>query len=99
VGEALGDNAIEFESAEFNDRYRVFAVDRRWAYDVLHPRTIALLLDAPIFRIEFDYNSVIAYRGSGARMTVPEIDAAINLLTKILEGLPDYLVHKQPGEP
>ena len=46
------------------------------------------------FRIEFDYNSVIAFGGSSARLTVPEIDAGINLLTGILNGLPDYLVRK-----
>jgi hypothetical protein len=96
---AVGDNAIEFESAEFNERYCVSAVDRRWAYDVLHPRTIELLLDAPAFHIEFDYNGAIAYQGSGARLSVDEMDAAITLLTGILDGLPEYLVQQQRGEP
>jgi len=98
AGEALGDKPIEFESTEFNERYQVSAVDRRWAFDVLQPRAIALLLDAPLFHIEFDYNGVIAYPGSGSRLTVPEMDAAINLLVGLLDGLPEYLVKQQRGE-
>lgn len=99
MGETLGDKVIEFESAEFNDRYQVSAVDRRWAYDVLQPRTMALLLDGPAFHIEFGDNDVIAYQGSGARLSVDDISAAINLLTGILDGLPEYLVHQLKGEP
>lgn len=41
----LGFDDIDFESAEFSDRFIVKSPDKRFAYDVLHPRMIEFLLD------------------------------------------------------
>lgn len=41
----LGWGDIDFESVEFNDRYWVAGNDKRFAYDVIHPRAMELLLD------------------------------------------------------
>ena len=40
VADFFGRGDLDFESAEFSRRYHVTAPDRRWAYDVLHARTI-----------------------------------------------------------
>ena len=95
LGEAAGFDNIEFESAEFSRRYHVSSPDRRWAYDVLQPRTIELLLRGPELSIEFNYDNVIAYRGLGAKLDIDEIDAAIDVVGGILDGLPEYLVRQQ----
>jgi len=41
----LGFDDIDFESAEFSDRFIVKSSDKRFAYDVIHPRMIEFLLD------------------------------------------------------
>ena len=37
---------ISFESEEFNRRYHVQCEDRRFAFDVIHPRAMLTLLDS-----------------------------------------------------
>jgi hypothetical protein len=41
----LGFDDIDFESAEFSDRFIVKSSDKRFAYDVIHPRMMEYLLD------------------------------------------------------
>jgi len=58
--EFVGFDDIDFESAEFSRKFYVKAKDRRWAYDVIHARTMEFLLSMPRFTIQFDRNNVIA---------------------------------------
>lgn len=48
VGKAAGLQDIDFESDEFNRKYRVAAEDRRGAFDLLHPQMIDYLLKHPV---------------------------------------------------
>ncbi len=86
---AFGFDDIDFESAEFSRRFMVKSPDRRWAYDVLHQRTMQLLLDSPRFSIEFDPRHVIAWRSG--RFRLPDLEAAIALIDGILDALPEYV--------
>ena len=63
VGEFFGHDDIDFESSEFSRRFHVSAADRKWAYDVIHPRTMDYLLQAPSVTIEFGFNEIAVYRG------------------------------------
>ncbi|MDP6381071.1 MAG: hypothetical protein QF662_06975, partial [Phycisphaerae bacterium] len=58
----VGLDDIDFESAEFSRRFYVKADDKRWAYDVIHARTMEFLLDVPgmKFSIEFSGHLVMA---------------------------------------
>jgi len=85
----VGFDDIDFESAEFSRMFYVSSPDRRWAYDVLHPRTMQFLLDSPRFSIEFDTGSVMAWRSG--RMDVANREAAIRVIDGILDGLPEYV--------
>jgi len=49
----LGFDDIDFESAEFSDRFVVKSGDKRFAYDVIHPRMMEFLLDGPPPTIDF----------------------------------------------
>jgi hypothetical protein len=51
---ALGFDDIDFESEEFSRRFHVAGPDKRFAYDVCHPRAIELLLQAraPLLDLE-----------------------------------------------
>ncbi|WP_350275477.1 hypothetical protein [Kribbella sp. HUAS MG21] len=57
VGRKGLSSGIEFESAEFNRRFAIFAQDPKYAYDVIHPRQMEYLMasqGAP-FRIEGEW--------------------------------------------
>jgi len=43
----FGWDDIDFESAEFSQRFHLSAPDRRWAYDVVTPRTMEFLMAEP----------------------------------------------------
>jgi hypothetical protein len=45
IGGFFGFDDIDFESAEFSDRFCVKSTDKRFAYDVIHPRMMEFLLD------------------------------------------------------
>jgi len=96
MAEFIGVDDIDFESAEFSRRFYVKATDRKWAYDVLHPRTIQFMLRMPNFFIEFGPHAVMAYQTR--RMKPNELNAGAELVLGILERLPDYLLEQQGGK-
>ena len=95
VSEFFGAGDINFESAEFSRRFHVSSPDRRWAYDLLHPRTIEFLLTAPVFAMEFDPAQVIASRGKVFEPA--EFEQAAQVISTVLDGMPGYLVQQQRG--
>ena len=96
ITEFFGYDDIDFESAEFSRKFYVKAADRRWAYDVIHTRTMEFLLSAPLFTIQFDSTQVMAYR-SGTFST-QDFEAATEVVRGILDRLPEYLVRQQEGK-
>lgn len=96
IGEFVGLDDIDFESAEFSKKFYVKADDRRWAYDVLHTRAMQHLLDSPRFSIQFASMHAIAYRGS--KFDVADFEAGIAAIRGLLDQLPDYVVRQQKGE-
>ena len=96
VTEFLGVDDIDFESAEFSRAFHVKAKDKRWAYDVLHQRTMEYLLSVPRFSIEFDVRCAIAWRNR--RFSVETFESAIGVLEGIFDRLPEYVVRQQRRE-
>jgi hypothetical protein len=93
----FGARSINFESAEFSRRFYVHAEDRKWAYDVIHPRTMEFLLGRPIFHIEFDRDVVLARL---TKVFDPEdYEVAADVVCGILDGLPEYLVKQLKAGP
>ncbi|MBN1868222.1 hypothetical protein JW916_13130 [Candidatus Sumerlaeota bacterium] len=90
ITEFFGLDDIDFESAEFSRKFYVKAEDRRWAFDVIHPRAMQMLLDMPRFTIQMHGSHVIAYRG--ARFNVRDFESAAQVATDLLDQMPDYLV-------
>jgi len=93
VTEFFGVDDIDFESAEFSREFHVRAPDKRWAYDVLHQRTLEFLLAMPRFSIEFDESNAIAWRDR--RFYVGTFEAAISVVEGVLDRLPEYVVRQQ----
>ena len=93
VAELLGADDIDFESAEFSRQFHVKGADKRWAFDVLHQRTMAFLLSMPRFSLQFADREVIAWRG---RRFAPETFAsALRVVVGILDRLPPYVQQEQ----
>ncbi len=89
IAAGFGFNDIDFESAEFSKRFHVKAENRRWAYDVIHTRTMELLLNSMEFEIQCDHEWIALRRTK--RFSIDDIEAANLLGSRILEGIPDYL--------
>lgn len=94
--EFIGFDDIDFESLEFSREFYVKSPDKRWAYDVLHPRTMEFLLSSPRFTLQFDGEYAIAYRSY--RFAVEEFAQAAEVLRGIFERLPRYLVREGKRE-
>jgi hypothetical protein len=91
--EFAGFNDIDFESAEFSKKFYVKSPDKKWAYDIIHPRMMEFLLASPEFSIQFDLLSVIVYRYN--TFSPAEFEDAANLVNGIFERIPDYVVQNQ----
>jgi len=96
LASVVGSEPINFELAEFNRKFFVKSPDRKWAYDVLHARTIEFLLASPQFKIQLEPRCVIAWRD--ARFTAPEFEQAAEVAKGILDRLPEYVVKQQQAE-
>lgn len=97
VKEFFGADDIDFESIEFSRRFFVKAPDKRWAYDVIHQRTMEFLLASPAFAIEFGTWDAIVWRSS--TFSAPEeFEAALRVIEGIFERFPEYLRKQQLGE-
>jgi len=92
VGEFLGLDDIDFESAEFSRSFHVNAADKRWAFDVLHQRTMEFLLQSPRFSIQFGGDCILLWRGR--RFSPQTFDEAIAVGAGILDRMPGYLLRE-----
>ena len=87
VGEFLGFDDIDFESAEFSRKFCVKAADRRWAFDVLHQKAIEMLLERPAYTIEIaDGGRIMATLGG--TMQAEQFQAGLDLVCELLDLLP-----------
>jgi hypothetical protein len=84
---------IDFESAEFSQKFFVKSPDRRWAYDVLHQKTMELMLAYPRFHIDFQGSQVMAYYDNKT-FTLGEFGSALKVVTGILDYLPPGVVEE-----
>jgi hypothetical protein len=96
VGEFFGFDDIDFESAEFSRSFFVKSPDRKWAYDVLHQRSMEFLLGQPRFTLQFGRDQVVI--SSGSTFSAPQFDAALDLGNGLLDRLPEFLVREQSGQ-
>jgi hypothetical protein len=95
--EFAGFNDIDFESAEFSKKFYVKSTDKKWAYDIIHPRMMEFFLASPMFSIQFEMLSVIVYRDT--TFSTVDFEAAAELVNGIFERIPDYVIQKQKLRP
>jgi len=96
ITEFAGFDDIDFESAEFSREFYVKSPDKKWAYDVLHQKSMEYLLQAPRYTLEFQGSYVMAYRNR--KFKIAEFDEAFKVIKNLLGLLPDYLMRELKGE-
>jgi hypothetical protein len=85
----LGAQDIELESEEFNRAFRVRAMDARFAYDLLNPRTMEALLGAQDLVVQISDCYLVATLDGG--LDLEWVDYTLALLAGMVERLPDFV--------
>jgi hypothetical protein len=96
---AIGLEDINFESDEFSRSFYVRSSDRRFAYDVLHPRAMEFLLRDRRLTIQTSPTSLVFFRGTGPRLGLPdEVRALMDEGCDFVELLPERLLQDRPPQ-
>lgn len=89
IAEALGREHITFESAEFSRTFRVRSADKKFAFEICHPRLMEFLLANPDLTIEIRGAALAVLFEDWLR---PEkVENNLSRLMAFRELLPDYL--------
>ena len=90
VGAFFGFDDIDFESAEFSDKMHVSSGDKRFAYDVVHPRMMEFLLSTrgPTLTLCRGHALVVASGKWKPEQFLPYVD----WLHAFFENWPDHVV-------
>ncbi|TDE99025.1 hypothetical protein EXU48_02230 [Occultella glacieicola] len=91
IAKFFGGQDIEFESAAFNDAWRVRASSARFAYDFIHPRMMERLLQGDAVGRSITVEGEDIYLWANGRQQLAYIDAYLNLLYGIVDRVPRHL--------
>ena len=86
----FGFDDIDFESEEFSRRFHVKSSDRRFAYDVIHPRMMEYLLDVDAPLIDIERGRCCLSNGS-ARWKPEDFRNSIRFLREFFDLWPNHL--------
>lgn len=89
---ALGFDDIDFESEEFSRQYYVKSSDRRFAYDVVHPRMMEYLLRSPAGPLEVYGAEILLHHTDEEEKDPDELIATIEWLIAFVDLWPDFVV-------
>lgn len=94
IAGVVGFDDIDFESAEFSKRFYVKSSDKKFAYDVIHPRTMEFLLSSgcPVLQIENDRCCI--YDSTGTKWDVSDFRKRLWWMSEFLKLWPDYLTEQ-----
>ncbi|MGH7144952.1 MAG: hypothetical protein ACREJ2_12615 [Planctomycetota bacterium] len=95
VKAAAGFTPIQFESEEFSRKFHVASEDRRFAYEIVTPAFMALLLDHPGHAVLFDRCGVTIYKGV-RQWTADEFETAAKLCVAVAKAVPEYVWEEYP---
>lgn len=89
----LGFDDIDFESEEFSRAFWVKSSDKRFAYDVIHPRMMEFLMKGPTPRIEIVHDVCLIQEGLG-RWDADTFEGAPRWFEAFLELWPEHLTRE-----
>lgn len=96
VAAAFGFDDIDFESAEFSKRFFVKSSDKRFAYDLMHPRMMQFLLAErpPMLDIE---NGAVCISDGSRRWSPEDFHGRVSFLRRFMALWPRHLVKAMEG--
>lgn len=99
VAKAFGGQDIVFESEDFNRRWRVTSPDLRLAHDVVHPRTMARLLEPDMegLRLRFVGDALLTWTPGRPRLETVRWTAA--RLDEMIDMVPPYVWQDRSPKP
>jgi hypothetical protein len=86
----VGFDDIDFESAEFSRKFLVKSRDKRFAYDVVHPRMMEFLMASPGRTIDIEGGAMCITMGT-SRWEPPEFKRHAGWITNFFDLWPDHL--------
>ena len=92
----LFNSDVELESEEFNRAFTVNADDRKFAFDVLHPRMMELLLQHRDTAWRLDRGWLLTVEH--ASYELPDVERRLAFSDQLLDALPDF-VRQEYGIP
>lgn len=92
----LTNTDIELESEEFNRAFTVQCEDRKFAYDILHPRLMEQLLRTRDVSWTLGGGYIVSLESG--RHTIEEIEPRLAVIDGVLDAVPDF-VRQQYGFP
>lgn len=87
----VGFDDIDFESEEFSRKFHVQSSDKRFAYDLMHPRMMEFMLASPPEPFEIEHG-VFCLKGDNRCWEVAEIDYQVNWCERWLSQWPRHLL-------
>ena len=94
---AIGFDDIDFESAEFSRKFYVKSTDKKFAYDVIHPRMMEFLLDTPAQAVSIE-NGRCCVTDGRSKWKPEEFRPMLNWLMEFFDHWPDHLTSRLQGE-
>lgn len=92
----LVDRDIELESEEFNRAFTVTCPDRKFAFDVLHPRMMEYLLGHRDAAFRFAAGRLLVVANGSA--DIPEIEATLGYADGIADRIPEFVWRATGGQ-
>lgn len=93
IAGALGFDDIDFESAEFSKRFHVKCSEKRFAYDVIHPRMMEFLMQTCPTAIDIERCRCSLSNGSN-RWETQEFKAMLAWVDRFFDQWPDHVINQ-----
>lgn len=90
IGQFLGFDDIDFESAEFSSAFSVRSKNKKFAYDICHARMMEYLLDNRDLSIEMEANCISLV--FSRRLAPDRVQPNLDRLVEIRELIPRYVL-------
>jgi len=90
IGQMIGFDDIDFESAEFSKAFSVRSESKKFAYDICHPRMMEYLLNNRDLSIEMEANCLSLF--FSRRLKVEEVERNLDRLIALRERIPEYVI-------
>ncbi len=81
---------VTLESEDFDRAYRVQALDRKYAMDVMSPRAMELVMSRDDWTFSLEMTKVVCVR-RGALQSVDDVQALVDAVTRLVELIPSFV--------